>query len=359
VKGAAAVSPRATVRLLLTCTNQCMFCGQDGVLDAPVNVRVALETARASHDAVTFVGGEPTLDPKLEQHVQAARSLGFQRIGLQTNGSQMADAAFTATLARAGLTDVHLSLHGADAPVHDYHTGRPGSFDDVLGAIDAARTNKLGVVVTTVLTRSNFRVLGALPSLLAARGVLGLCISVPWNAGRAAVASDRVVQRLALALPFALHALSAAHALRLPAWISGAPLCLLGPLALHSLPGGQRSYVSACESCAARSLCPGVDAAYLARFGADELTARDAPPAAPVADDEIAAMFVGAGELAPTAEPARAVISRPRTSLPMVGKVKPALAEATAGAERRTGEALREILPALFEPAPLEGESKG
>ena len=347
------MSPRATIRLLLTCTNRCIFCGQDGLADdGPVNVNAALENARASHDAITFVGGEPTLDPRLEQHIEAARAVGFQKIGLETNGSRLADAAYARTLAQAGLTDIHLSLHGADAPVHDYHTGRAGSFDELLGAFDAARTNHLGVAVTTVLTRSNFRVLGKIPSLLAARGALGWNISVPRNAGRAALASDRVVQRLALGLPFALHALSAAHALRLPAWVSGAPLCLLGPLASHALAGDPRSYASACETCAAKSVCPGVDAAYLERFAADELTARDAPTPS-LANAEIAAMFVGPGELAPAPRAAAPVVTRPRTSLPMVGKVKPALAEATAGSERRTGDALREILPGLF-----DGESK-
>jgi hypothetical protein len=310
-----------------------------------VDVDAELLAARATHDELTFVGGEPTLDLNLAAHVAAARALGFQRIGVQTNGSRMADAAYTAGLKRAGLTDVHLSLHGADSRVHDYHSGRAGSFGEVLAAIQAARANELPVVVTTVLTRSNFRVLEAMPRLLAARGVAGWCVSVAAIAGRAATHRDRMAPRLGLALPFALHALAAAQALRVPVWISGAPLCLLGPFAARALPGTARAYGDVCEACSARSLCPGVDAAYLARFEGDELAARDAPPTSTQRDDT-AALFVGTGELARVQDSAA---GPRRTSLPILGKVKPAIAEAAAGTERRTGDALKEILPALFD----------
>ena len=47
----------------------------------------------------------------------------------------------------------------------------------------------------------------------------------------------------------------------------------------------------------------------------------------------------------PTSSPAE---SR-KVTLPLLGKVKPARAEVTASAPRRTGDALKEILPALFE----------
>jgi hypothetical protein len=61
-------------------------------------------------------------------------------------------------------------------------------------------------------------------------------------------------------------------------------------------------------------------------------------------------MFVGHGELAPAPAAAPVVAVRPRTALPMLGKVKPAVAEASSGTERRTGGALKEIFPTLFEP---------
>jgi hypothetical protein len=347
--------PRATVRLGLDCNNECVFCAQDGLVPpAPTSFEADLTAARAHADEVTFVGGEPSLDEALVEKLSRARSAGFRRIGLQTNGRRLADLAYTTSLVRAGLTDLHFSLHGGDAAVHDYHTNRPGSFDELLAGIQAARTNALPIVVTTVLTRSNFRVLGDLPPLLAARGVQAWFVSVPVLAGRAATLRDRVAPRLGLALPFALHALAAAHALRLPSFVVGAPLCLLGPFSAHAVAGGARAYAPACEACPARPACPGVDAEYLARFEGDELSARDAP-ISPVTPTALTAMFVGPGELAPVVAPAAPVASRPRTALPMLGKVKPALAEVSSKTERRTGNDLKEIFPTLFEPVAVDG----
>jgi hypothetical protein len=253
-----------------------------------------------------------------------------------------------AELVRAGLTDVHLSLHGATHEVHDYHTGVPGSFVEATAALAAARAHGLTVVATTVLTRSNFRVLATIPALLSSKGAAAWTIAVPHARGRADASFDRVVPRLAIALPFALHALEAARALGLPAWISGAPSCLLGPLGSRALPSARRAYAECCQACPARSDCPGVDDSYLARFGAGEISPR-APVERKPANEELAQMFVGPGELAPMSEAQPVEVPAPR-KLPLLGKVQAARGEVSARSERRTGEALREILPELFEP---------
>src|SRR5450631_3902672 len=102
---------RGTVRLLLACNNRCVFCAQDGLPDTTTSLEEELTRARACSDEVTFVGGEPTLDRGLAEHVARARALGFTRIGLQTNGRLLAESGYAESLARAGLTDVHLSIH--------------------------------------------------------------------------------------------------------------------------------------------------------------------------------------------------------------------------------------------------------
>ena len=346
-RGRAPTQARSTVRLLLACNKRCAFCAQDGLvgLDPPL-FEADLERARALSDELTFTGGEPTLDDALASKVSAARAIGFRRVGVQTNGSRLASASYTRALRDAGLTDVHLSVHGADAAVHDYHSGRPGSFGDLLAALHNARTSDLVIAVTTVLTRSNFRVLAGIPKLLERRGASAWFVSVPVIAGRAAALRDRIVPRLGLAIPFALHALAAADAVKLPSWTVGAPACLLGPFATRALASETRAYAAVCETCPAQPSCPGVDPDYLARWGGDELAPRDAVASAKTSD--LAAMFVGAGETAPREAPAVAAVASARRSLPMLGKVRPAIAEASAGKERRTGEALREILPALF-----------
>ena len=296
---------RTTIELLGDCNNACVFCAQAGLPARSLTgdaLTHALTAARAEGDELTFIGGEPTLRDDLAEVITAARALGFRRVGIQTNARRLDDRTYVRVLTQAGLTDVHVSLHGV-AAVHDYHTGVPGSFGTAAVGIATATAAGLTVVATTVLTRSNCRVLSVLPGVLASRGVAAWNLSVPVVAGRARADFDRVVPRLAIALPFANHALRTARDLRPPlvAWISGAPLCLLGPYAGHALPTPPRAYGTACAPCPARAVCPGVDPAYLARFAGDELSPRPPPPGPAYVGDRaamLARMFVGVGALA-------------------------------------------------------------
>jgi hypothetical protein len=326
------------------CNNRCIFCAQEGLPEPnEPDLEVELRAAREASDTVTLVGGEPTLSHRLRDVVTRAKGLGFRSVGLQTNGAKL-DPELARALASAGLTDVHLSIHGAEARIHDYHTGNPGSFERAVTALGAARAAGLRVVVTTVVTRSSFRSLSALPSWLAARGVSAWTLAFVRHAGRAAGASDRVVPRLGLAVPHALHALEAATAAGLPALVSGVPSCLLGPFASRTMPEAPRAFGGVCAGCDARPGCAGVDPEYLSRFDGDELGHTEAV----ARDPDVAGLapsFAGPGDLAHPESSARAATKR---SLPVLGKVQPAHAEAAAGTARRTGEALREIFPELL-----------
>ncbi len=348
---------RATIRLHLACDNACVFCAQHGlepVAPAPREaIRAALAEVRAETDEVTFVGGEPTLHPELAGAIEDARAQGFRRVGLQTHGRGLARADAARALADAGLTDGHLSIPGGVAAPHDYHTGVEGSFAAALAALAAARAAGLDVVVAPVLTRSNARGLGDLARLLAARGASAWCVAVPRVHGRALELFDRVVPRLGIATPFALHAIQLAGSLRLPAFVRGAPSCVLGPFARRALRDEPRAYADACGACPARPECPGVEPEYLARFVGDELSPCAAVPRDPV--PAIARAVVGPGELAPkVARPIPEPPARARVALPMLGphapKVRPARAEVPRTAEKKTGEALRVLFKDLFEP---------
>lgn len=336
-----------SVPLGRVCDNACVFCAQEGLPREAVG-EVVLPAPDAG--GVTFVGGEPGLDERLERLVVSARAAGHARIGVQTNGRALSAPGRIEALARAGLTDVHLSIHGPEARVHDWHTGAPGSFDAAMRTLTAARACGLRVAVVTVLTRSSFRVLAAMPRLLASRGAAAWCIDVPRWRGRAQTDADRVVPRLALALPFALHAVDAAETLGLPSFVRGAPSCLLGPFASRALPADEpRAFADVCATCPSRATCAGVDAPYLARFGAGELVPRPAVPH-DTQHAELAALFVGPGEMAPLREDVAVPPppERARVALPVLGRPAPAHAEVSASAPKQTGEALKAILPDLF-----------
>lgn len=231
---------------------------------ADEDLEAALRALRPTCDEVTFAA---TLAPEA---VALARSLGFTRVGVQSDGRALTAEALTA-LAEAGATDLHVALYGASALVHDYHTAA-GSFEGLAAALATARALQVTAVVTTPLTRSNARSLGDLPAWLLDRGVAAWAVAIPRTAGLRTSAFDRLFPRLALALPYALHALEQARRKALPAWIRGAPWCLLGPYATRSLPDAPRAYGAMCEACPTRARCPGVDAVYLDRFRGDELS---------------------------------------------------------------------------------------
>lgn len=167
-------------------------------------------------------------------------------------------------------TSLHVALYGASALVHDHHEG-DGSFAALSATLAAARSEGVTVVVTTPLTRSNARVVGELPRWLVAQGVAAWCVAVPRVGERRSPHFDRVYPRLAMAMPYALHAVEQARRMALPTWVRGAPWCVLGPYAARSLPEPPRSYGVACKACRARGPCTGVDAAYRDRFAGDEL----------------------------------------------------------------------------------------
>ncbi|MBX3273997.1 MAG: hypothetical protein KF729_27275 [Sandaracinaceae bacterium] len=197
------------------------------------------------------------------------------------------DGAGLASLSGEGVREVALPLHGARSEVHDWVAGAHASFRDAIDALAAARALGLTVTVWTRLTRSNARVLDAMPALLRARAVSRWLVVVASARDAASPPFTRVVPRLGLALPSALAALAEARRLGLDARILGAPRCALGPFADLAAPSPPRAYAPVCDACPSRDVCPGLDAEYLARFGAGELrpAPRVSPPPFPVFDE--------------------------------------------------------------------------
>lgn len=342
---------RASWWLSRACNNACVFCAQDGLAPLPpIDLATELTRLRATGATeLTLLGGEPTLHPALAEVIQQARALGFERVGLQTNGRRLSEAPLTTSLAAAGLTDVHVTVLGGEPAVHDYHTGVEGSFRALVAGLGVARAQGLQVVATTVMTRSNYRVLNAIAPLLQSRGVSAWQVTAPRVAGRAVAAMDRVIPRLALAVPYALHAIDSGQRLGVRTFTGGIPSCLLGPFATRALPSTPRAYAPPCTGCAAKERCPGVDATYLARFGDEELTPlATVPPAAEL--DATARLFTGPGELF---IPENIVVPAPpvkaREQLAELGKGVPATAEVSTK-DRKSGEALKGLFPGLFEP---------
>ncbi|MBM4354439.1 MAG: radical SAM protein [Deltaproteobacteria bacterium] len=149
------------------CNNNCVFCMEEdresrrrrlGRIDTAQVQRILSEAP--VRDEVMFTAGEPTLRADLLDLVRRARELGFERIGLITNGRRFAYADYLEQAVDAGLNHILVSIHGPDARLHDALTRTPGAFEQtVAGMANLAELRRSGAalrfVTTTVLNRRN------------------------------------------------------------------------------------------------------------------------------------------------------------------------------------------------------------
>lgn len=236
-----------------------------------------------------LIGGDPSTDPGLQARIASLKATGI-RVGMQTHGRGLAETL--PALVEAGLRDIHFSIHGPHAGLHDYHTGVEGSFEESRASLRRARDLGLTIAVTTVLTRSNYRVLAEFPAFLRRHRVTAWAIAGVRGVGRAATNYPRLQPSLSLAVPFALHALHQAEREGIEPYTLDLPLCVLGPYARWSLTRSVGAYGQPCNDCPARPRCPGIDPHYLDRFGPRELRPRSLPPARTL---DAAPLFDGPG----------------------------------------------------------------
>ncbi len=124
------------------CNNKCVFC-LDGLPATEMRRYMPFEDMKAEiarwyeegNRSVGFLGGEPTTYPWIVDAVAFAKSLGYTRITIATNGTKLFRRDFTDKLLEAGLTRVTMSAHGHRAEVEDRITRVPGNFLKKQGAL--------------------------------------------------------------------------------------------------------------------------------------------------------------------------------------------------------------------------------
>lgn len=347
-------SGRIIIDLGARCSNRCVFCSDLGTPRPeeaePQTLQETLGAAGSQGAAVMFVGGEPGLRDDLTHWIELAKSSGVARIGLQTNGAGLVERI--ETLAEAGLDELHVTVLGGTDAIHDYHTQTPGSFATLDAALSAWTATKGLAVASTVLTRSNFRSLAPLATWLRVRRVEAWRLVVPRTAGALGKTFDRVVPRLGMAIPYALHAATLATSRGLPTVLEGAPHCLLGPHANLNAEAPSRAFAPRCDGCGARADCSGVDEVYLERFSAEELRPVEATTATGWSGvpPQLRSLFldtVHRTEISMSPPPSAAAA---RKRLPVLGRPAPAAAEVRRRSE--AGNSARPLFPELFEDEP-------
>jgi hypothetical protein len=292
---------RALIKLGYACNNDCSFCHsaehRGHPPASPAQVAAKLRQAKAlGATQILFSGGEPTVRRDLVKLFDAARRLDLST-GLVTNGRLLAYPEVTARLVEAGLGYAYVSLHGADATVHDACVGVPGAHAQALaGLANLLAHPSVEVTVNVVVVKATLPHLCGVPALLPATRPYRLKFSCVEPKGRADARFDEIVPRLSEAAPRVLEALAAARAELPPGspepGYDGFPPCLmngrvdlLDDLLTHGIAlmseafedgfypcdHGRRAKPPACAACALDERCPGLYAGYYERVGGHEV----------------------------------------------------------------------------------------
>ncbi len=271
------------------CNNDCVFCLEDRLERRLADFGDPFEILEKfpHRDSVLFTCGEPTLHPKLVGMVQRASFLGYQSIGLVTNGRLLGKNGLGRRLVDAGLTEVTVSIHSHRPEIHDRMVGRR-AFLQTLHGLDlmvAARAGGLVVKTSTVVTLVNLPDLTETVSFLAGRGVEVVNLNYVEPAGKAALAFDRLAPRMSEV---------AAVVSRIPEGccrelvVTGMPPCLLGGAGRSGLreiiwlfkegrfvrlePNRRQVYGPPCDSCLLKNSCDGIWRLYADRYGWSEFS---------------------------------------------------------------------------------------
>jgi len=132
--------------------------------------------------AVTFIGGEPTLHPRLAEMVRYVKRRSDAHVDMCTNGTQI--PRIGEALVEAGIDEVHVSIDGASAAVNDPGRGLR-SFDRALEglrqliALRDRRAPGLKVKINCTVSGENYADLVATAELADAEGVDEIFFSLP------------------------------------------------------------------------------------------------------------------------------------------------------------------------------------
>lgn len=204
---AAKTNRRVDIKAGFDCNNRCMFCVQGNKREIYGNrpldeVKRLLCEALETSDSIVFTGGEVTIRPDFIDIVAYSREIGFKTIQIQTNGRMFANRDFCSRTIEAGANEFSPALHGHIPELHDYLTRAPGSFKQTARGIRNLKELEQYVLTNSVITRSNYRHLPELATVLVKLGVDQFQFAFVHAVGTAGANFYSVVPRKTLVEPY-------------------------------------------------------------------------------------------------------------------------------------------------------------
>ena len=175
------------------CNNRCVFCVSGQLTEQGLAPKIGLGPIVAALEAaaargvtrVTFLGGEPTIQPSFLPALKAALELGFDDVTIFTNGVRTWKTRFMEEVCALGRFTWRFSIQGGDAATHDEVVGRKGAFARIERGLAWLQERGQDVTVNLCVTELSRRSLPAYAPLLTGYGVRQLHVDVvrPANAG--------------------------------------------------------------------------------------------------------------------------------------------------------------------------------
>ena len=249
---------------------------------------------------MTANSNEPTLSVHLATLVERVARGGVACRGIQTNALRLADGPLVDQLVDAGLNHAHVSLHAADPGRYKAITGFGEPTDAALGARRLVERG-VDVSISLVVCQANAdHMSDTLRFIRDAVGEVRVVLSVareqlgvprPWDQTliRYTEAAHALVEALDLCPELGLSVDSAGTCSMPPCVLPEDALARHGDVLLvghremtwegveeagaegdHAV---SNEFVAACEQCALRDRCPGIQRTYLERRGAEEFQA--------------------------------------------------------------------------------------
>lgn len=267
--------PTGILWLGATCDQDCAFCWQDRRAPSPPPERFAQwldELLASGVRAVILSGGEPTLREDTLDLARRARAAGAAVV-LESNGLRLVDGVYRQALREAGVGELSVSFHAADATTSEALTRAPDTHARTVEGIEACLREGMAVGLHCVVERANVDGLGDYADFVVRRfaGVRRVGFSLPTRYAdveryrRGLAPLDRVRP----ALTRAIRVLRAAGIEANWEGMGGFPPCAVEGEAVTGAWGasGDRVYARACDGCPAKGACPGVPVEYLEACG--------------------------------------------------------------------------------------------
>jgi MoaA/NifB/PqqE/SkfB family radical SAM enzyme len=322
------ITRRGVLWLGLACDVRCKFCYDELVASRekawmPVDEATGLLDKFRFHygnEYVDFMGGEPTLHPRVLDIVAHAATIGL-RPTVITHGMHLADLDRARAFANAGIHDVLVSIHGVGETVRQIHGRGRDNFARQLAALDNLRALGVPFRFNVTLIRDNLTELVAIAELAGSSGarVVNFLTFNPYFEWTGQPEIEFQARHSEIA-PHLMAAIDRCTQLGVEANVRYMAPCLLPGYEAHVYTGYQLPYdphewdynswydaghegspppdwylqasqrqqqrhhyvqVPACGDCALRTVCDGFHAQYVARWGGDEANPY---PGQPIAD---------------------------------------------------------------------------